>query len=108
MTGELVANDVVAAIAGDAAARAQLGMSQVEVDPKGLDLVPPDLEFAVMEADSSQQTAISGIVAGQSAVIHGPPGTGKSQTITNLIATLAANGRNYCLSRKNAPPSKSS
>jgi hypothetical protein len=93
LTGELVANDVVAAIAGDAAARAQLSMSQVEVDPKRLDLVPPDLEFAVMEADSSQQTAISGIVAGQSAVIHGPPGTGKSQTITNLIATLAANGK---------------
>lgn len=55
--------------------------------------MPPDLEFAVMEADSSQQTAISGIVAGQSAVIHGPPGTGKSQTITNLIATLAAIGK---------------
>ena len=26
-------------------------------------------------------------------VIHGPPGTGKSQTITNLIATLTASGK---------------
>jgi predicted ATP-dependent serine protease len=25
--------------------------------------------------------------------VHGPPGTGKSQTITNLIATLTANGK---------------
>ena len=67
--------------------------SHVDVDPKSLDSVLPPNEFAVMEADSSQQCAISGIVAGQSAVVHGPPGTGKSQTITNLIATLAATGR---------------
>lgn len=93
LTGDLISNDVVAAIAGDAGARAKLSTLQVDVDPKGLDLVSPDLEFAVMEADSSQQTAISGIVAGQSAVVHGPPGTGKSQTITNLIATLAAHGK---------------
>lgn len=46
-----------------------------------------------MEADSSQQCAIAGITAGQSAVVHGPPGTGKSQTITNLIATLTASGK---------------
>ena len=90
---DLVTNDVVAAIAGDTMARAKLSASHVDVDPKTLDAVSPDLEFAVMEADSSQQAAISGIVAGQSSVVHGPPGTGKSQTITNLIATLAANGK---------------
>jgi hypothetical protein len=32
-------------------------------------------------------------LAGQSLVIHGPPGTGKSQTIANLIAALVAHGR---------------
>lgn len=90
---DLVTNDVVAAIAGDTMARAKLSASHVDVDPRTLDAVPPDLEFAVMEADSSQQAAIAGIVAGQSAVVHGPPGTGKSQTITNLVATLAANGK---------------
>jgi AAA domain len=90
---ELLANDVVAAIAGDGAARKKLGRSQVETDPTCLDLILPDNEFAVVEADSSQQCAIAGISAGQSAVVHGPPGTGKSQTITNLIATLTANGK---------------
>jgi len=90
---ELASNDVVAAIAGDTAARRILSTSHVDIDPKALDAVPPANEFAVMEADSSQQCAISGIVAGQSAVVHGPPGTGKSQTITNLIATLAATGK---------------
>jgi hypothetical protein len=90
---ELLANDVVAAIAGDNAARRKLGTSQIETDPSCLDAILPEREFAVVEADSSQQCAIAGISAGQSAVVHGPPGTGKSQTITNLIATLAANGQ---------------
>lgn len=90
---ELLANDVVAAIAGDNAARRKLGASQIETDPSCLDAILPENEFAVVEADSSQQCAIAGICAGQSAVVHGPPGTGKSQTITNLIATLVANGK---------------
>ena len=90
---ELLANDVVAAIAGDNTARRKLGSSQIETDPTSLDTILPDNEFAVVEADSSQQCAIAGISAGQCAVVHGPPGTGKSQTITNLIATLTANGK---------------
>jgi len=90
---ELFANDVVAAIAGDSLARTTLARSQIETDPSGLDTIPPDAEYAVLDADSSQQCAIVGITAGQSAVVHGPPGTGKSQTITNLIATLAAGGK---------------
>ena len=90
---ELITNDVVAAIAGDNGARRTLGSSQISTDPGTLDAILPENEYAVVEADSSQQCAIFGITAGQSAVIHGPPGTGKSQTITNLIATLAANGK---------------
>jgi len=89
----LSGNNMIAAIAGDGAARMQLGSSQIDVDPRGLDLNPPEEEFCIVEADSSQQCAINGIAVGQSAVVHGPPGTGKSQTITNLIATLVANGK---------------
>ena len=33
------------------------------------------------------------MLAGRSLVIHGPPGTGKSQTIANLIAAMVARGR---------------
>jgi hypothetical protein len=89
----LNSNDAVAAIAGDNEARGHLGSAQVSIDPRELDSRPPDQEFCVVEADSSQQCAIAGIALGQHAVIHGPPGTGKSQTITNLIATLVANGK---------------
>jgi len=62
-------------------------------DPKEFDTVTPQSEFLILDADSSQQAAIAAVLAGQSAVIHGPPGTGKSQTIANLVASLAAAGR---------------
>ena len=47
---------------------------------------PPDECFQVLDADSSQAEAIAAALAGQSFVLHGPPGTGKSQTIANIIA----------------------
>ena len=40
----------------------------------------------VLEADSSQHSAVVDAMAGASFVIQGPPGTGKSQTIANIIA----------------------
>jgi len=49
--------------------------------------------FSVIDADSSQQTAIEAVKSGASLVVQGPPGTGKSQTITNIIAELLAAGK---------------
>ena len=43
--------------------------------------------------DASQLNAIKAAAAGKSFVLHGPPGTGKSQTITALIANELAQGR---------------
>lgn len=90
---ELAAHSVIAAIAGDVGAKSEITTGQTDPDPKDFDSIPPDNEFAVLDADSSQQSAIASVLAGQSRVIHGPPGTGKSQTITNLITSLAATGR---------------
>jgi very-short-patch-repair endonuclease len=42
------------------------------------------------DADSSQHSALIDAVDGKNLVIEGPPGTGKSQTITNLIAAAMA------------------
>lgn len=47
----------------------------------------------VMNADSSQHSAIVDVLNGKNIVIEGPPGTGKSQTISNLIAALLAEGK---------------
>jgi len=58
-------------------------------DPRALDaLVPPRECLQVMDADASQQVAVLAAKQGLSLVIEGPPGTGKSQTITNIIAEL--------------------
>jgi primosomal protein N' len=90
---KLVDHQLIAAIAGDEKARAGMISEQTDVDPHSLDEHKPETEFCVVEADSSQQCAIDGIAVGQSAVVHGPPGTGKSQTNTNLIATLVGRGK---------------
>jgi very-short-patch-repair endonuclease len=90
---DLPVHDVIAAIAGDSHAKVAINSEQKDPDPREFDLIPPDNEFLVLDADSSQQRAIAAVLADQSRVIHGPPGTGKSQTITNLIASLAAIGR---------------
>lgn len=42
------------------------------------------------DADSSQHSALIDAINGKNMVIEGPPGTGKSQTITNLIAAALA------------------
>ena len=44
-------------------------------------------------ADSSQLEAIGASSLGTSFVLHGPPGTGKSQTITNMIANALFKGK---------------
>ena len=52
-----------------------------------------DQLFCPLSADSSQLSAVLLSAKGKSFVLHGPPGTGKSQTITNLIAHNIAIGR---------------
>ncbi|HYV06928.1 MAG TPA: DUF4011 domain-containing protein, partial [Blastocatellia bacterium] len=54
------------------------------------DEFPPESTFQVVDADSSQLRAIAACARNHDVVIEGPPGTGKSQTITNLIAQALA------------------
>jgi very-short-patch-repair endonuclease len=65
-----------------------------ELQAGGLDdLLPVKEQFTVLPADHSQLQAIELARGGGHLVIHGPPGTGKSQTIANIIATLLADGK---------------
>jgi very-short-patch-repair endonuclease len=84
----LYESDLVAAIAGDPEAQ-----ELVSADKNATATDSPEDDYSVLDADSSQRNAIDTVLAGQSLVIHGPPGTGKSQTIANLIAALVARGR---------------
>ncbi len=65
------------------------------VPPEGRvdELCPSAGILQPISADSSQLRAIRDAVDGRSFVMHGPPGTGKSQTITNIIANALYNGR---------------
>ena len=62
---------------------------QTEVDTK----LSSKEVYTVLDADSSQVAVIEDVKTGKNLVVEGPPGTGKSQTIVNLIAELIAAGK---------------
>lgn len=53
----------------------------------------PAQTFCPLPADSSQLSAVMAAARGKNFVLIGPPGTGKSQTIANLIAQCLAEGQ---------------
>ena len=88
---ELAKNKVVASLisgktewAGD-----DLYISPLDLDAK---VKPSDLTVP-LSADSSQLAAVYAASQGKSFVLHGPPGSGKSQTITNMIASALYQGK---------------
>lgn len=73
-----------------------------EAYESNVDFVPPtalDRDFgpadlvAPLPADSSQLAAVAAAERGKDFIVIGPPGTGKSQTIANMIAHLLGTGR---------------
>ncbi|GAB3591392.1 hypothetical protein GCM10027446_09120 [Angustibacter peucedani] len=89
---QLARHDVVAAIAGDPGALAAVGAGATSALAPAGD-ADPSSEHLVLDADASQQAVVDAVLAGSHLVVKGPPGTGKSQTIANLVASLAAAGR---------------
>ncbi|WP_130797209.1 DUF3320 domain-containing protein [Streptomyces otsuchiensis] len=88
-------SDLVRAVAlGPKAGLAPDRFDFEEIDADRIDeLSPPEDTPLVLDADASQRQAVAAAVAGRSFVLDGPPGTGKSQTITNMIAGLMHEGR---------------
>ena len=63
-------------------------------DPASLDRSYPAEDLAsILDADSSQRACIVSARDGRSFVMDGPPGTGKSQTIANIIVELMTAGK---------------
>lgn len=92
-TGLLAANDLVAAMAKWPSALQALEQAAGEPSTPTADQIEPHREYLAQDADSSQQAAIEAALAGHHLIIEGPPGTGKSQTIANIIAGAAAAGK---------------
>ena len=86
----LADHDVVAALAGDPGA---LRAVRTSVPRRAGRLPTPAREHLDPRRRLTQQAAIDAVRAGAHLVIKGPPGTGKSQTIANLIASLAGEGK---------------
>ena len=84
-------HQILAALAGDSATITEINEIGSEESLEKLSGLNPIAESLIFPADSTQHQAISAVLGGKSVVIQGPPGSGKSQTIANLIAEAVAN-----------------
>ena len=85
--GEFSKNKLVAAMLGGKPLEPQ------EIPEEKEDETPMTQVLTPISADSSQWEAIALASTGTSFVLHGPPGTGKSQTITNIICNALYSGK---------------
>ena len=70
------------------------GSAEETVDARSIDKENSPMDFSIpLDVDSSQMEAIVESGRGRSFILHGPPGTGKSQTITNMIANALYQGK---------------
>lgn len=76
---------LVAAVAGDQLRRHELRATDASANVQS--------RVTILPADSSQMAVIERARLGRTLVVEGPPGTGKSQTITNLLAELVSDGQ---------------
>lgn len=100
MYRDLIDNEAV--VAGNPIVQALGGGTKPEqssfffepVDQNDIDeLAPPEVAALVLDADASQRAAVVAAADGKSFVLDGPPGTGKSQTIANIIGELIHQGK---------------
>lgn len=81
-------NPLIKAIFDPAEEETYQGFIEEEVDLK----IPSHQVYHVLDADSSQISVMEDVKNKIDLVVEGPPGTGKSQTIVNLIAELMVKG----------------
>ena len=88
----IVESPLVRALALGSSTDVSLGFSppaETDLDT----LFPPEDMATILDADGSQRRCIIAASEGQSFVMDGPPGTGKSQTIANIISQAIHDGR---------------
>jgi len=83
---ELMAQDEVESLE-------ELFTEKFAVDPAELTDVKEDNLFNVFPIDASQEEVLKSVRSGKSVVVEGPPGTGKSQLICNLVSDYTSRGK---------------
>ena len=92
--GELAKNRVVNHLMNDPDKVFSSGVSTPFPEPHHVDVrYHPSELVHPLPADSSQLAAMMAAAEGQDFVLIGPPGTGKSQTIANMIAQCLSGGK---------------
>ena len=87
----IIRNPVVAELlAGQGTSSDAFYAEEYAVDDPNIAVKVPLL---ITDADSSQFSALVDVMDGKNLAIKGPPGTGKSQTITNIIAAALSNAK---------------
>ena len=86
----MTTHQIILAIADNQEALSAMRGNMVDPAIDSPNRIPPEDEFLILDADSSQNMVINAVLNGQSFAFDGPPGTGKSQTIANAIAALIA------------------
>ena len=91
--GSNTSHMILSALSGNNNSIQKISDTGTEFDLEYLSELNPISENLIFPADSSQHSAISAVIGGKSVVIQGPPGSGKSQTIANLIAEAVINNK---------------
>jgi very-short-patch-repair endonuclease len=90
----IVANGMIQlmALGPDAPHSSDISFDPVADEELDSHLAPEKLH-SILDADGSQRKCVLAAREGRSFIMDGPPGTGKSQTIANIIAELMATGK---------------
>ncbi len=88
---ELLANPIIATMANNA--RVRYGRSPIPSKELVENSLANRSVVVPMSMDYSQLSAVFAVATGESFVVHGPPGTGKSQTIAGSIASAMYTGK---------------
>jgi hypothetical protein len=90
----IAVHPVVSALAAGGRGETSSGFYFDEIPDDEVDRrAAPESTPIILDADSSQRASIAAALDGRSFVMDGPPGTGKSQTITNMIGVLLRAGK---------------
>lgn len=91
---QILAHPIVQALATSDPTKQSAEFIFDPIEPTDIDRVaPPENTPLVLDADSSQRAAVAASLDGKTFVMDGPPGTGKSQTIANMIGALLHAGK---------------